>query len=364
MAETHYAQLTYEITQALNDVAATSDPVRRLVIVERARRTLAAWPASHFNYKRDEVDKMLAILDEAIADLRAAAGVNAFDLSFVATVEAPAIHEPLLPRPTPKEAIEQTLVAADLADQPDERMSLLAMALTGIDREAPALPSAWLDDTRRQVRATLDAEIEVDRKYRTLTSRVMHEAPRRARAADVRAVERLATEVRARDQALGARRQATVATLLAIVDEHLDAARRLRLQRDRWALRAADFGKYRLAITPSLDRLTLLKGALEDVRALAGSAPAALRSLERTAAAVLKSIAEVVPPQEFQTAHALLASAAQMADGAARIRREAAVSGDLTRAWDAASAAAGALMLTVRARAEMETVFRLPQLPQ
>ncbi len=364
MAETHYAQLTYEITQALNDVAMTNDPARRLAIVERARKTLAAWPGSHFNYKREEEDKMVGILDEAIADLRAASGVSNFDLSFVATTEVPSIHEPLLPLPTPKEAIEQTLLAADLAEQPDERMSLLTMVLAGIDRNAPVLPSAWLDNTRRSVQATLAAEIEIDRQYRTLASRVMDQSSRRARAADVRGVERLAAEVRATDKVLGGRRAATVTTLLAIVEEQLDAARRLRLARDRWALRAEEFRRYRGSLSAPLDSLALGKGALEDIRALAGSAPAALRSLETTAAAVLKAIAAIVPPAEFQPAHALLLSAAQMADGAARIRREAAVSGDLARAWDASSAAAAALMLTSRARAEIETLLRLPQLPQ
>ncbi len=364
MAETHYAQLTYEITQALNDVASTSSLTERLAIVERARRTLAAWPGSHFNYKRDEIDKMLALLDEAIADLRASAGVSNFDLTFVATAETPAIHEPLLPLPTPKEALEQTLLAATLADHPDERTSLLTMVLAGIDREASVLPSAWRDEVWRAVQATLAIEREVDRQYRLLTSRVMDQAGRRARAADVRGVERLAAEVRAKDQELGGQRPSTVDTLLAIVDEQLDAARRLRLARDRWALRAEDFRKYRVSITPPLDRLALLRGALEDVRALAGSAPTALQMLESTATAVLTVIAAIVPPQEFQTAHSLIASAAQMADGAARIRREAAVSGDLARAWDASSAAAGALMLMARARAEIEDVLRLPQLPQ
>jgi hypothetical protein len=214
------------------------------------------------------------------------------------------------------------------------------------------------------VRATLAEEVEVDRQYRSLTSRVMDLAARRARTADVRGVERLAAEVHARDKALGGRRPSSVDTLLTIVDEQLDAARRLRLARDRWELRAEDFRKYRVSITPPLDRLGLLKGALEDVRALAGSAPAALLMLETTAAAVLRAIGAIVPPQEFQSAHALLASAAQMADGAARIRREAAISGDLARAWDASSAAAGALMLMSRARSEIDAVFRLPQLPQ
>ena len=72
----------------------------------------------------------------------------------------------------------------------------------------------------------------------------------------------------------------------------------------------------------------------------------------------------VEPPEEFRNAHALLASAAQLALTAASIRREATLAGDLSRAWDASSAAAGALMLTTRAQTEMQTVSRLPRLPR
>jgi hypothetical protein len=43
---------------------------------------------------------------------------------------------------------------------------------------------------------------------------------------------------------------------------------------------------------------------------------------------------------------------------------EAALTGDLQRAWDASSAAAGALMLAARARTEFQSLFRLPRLDQ
>jgi hypothetical protein len=55
-------------------------------------------------------------------------------------------------------------------------------------------------------------------------------------------------------------------------------------------------------------------------------------------------------------------SAAQLADNAARIRREATLAGDIGRAWDASSAAAGALMLGARARSDIQTQLRPPQL--
>ena len=70
MADSHYAMLTVEIGQALNDLSLTTDPVRRLEIVERARQILGDWPAAHFNYKQAEISQMLVTLDEAIAELR------------------------------------------------------------------------------------------------------------------------------------------------------------------------------------------------------------------------------------------------------------------------------------------------------
>jgi hypothetical protein len=58
----------------------------------------------------------------------------------------------------------------------------------------------------------------------------------------------------------------------------------------------------------------------------------------------------------------LLVSAAQLSANAAQIRREATLAGDMTRAWNASSAAAGALMLAGRARSDMQAVVRPPQL--
>jgi hypothetical protein len=57
-------------------------------------------------------------------------------------------------------------------------------------------------------------------------------------------------------------------------------------------------------------------------------------------------------------------SAAQLADNAAKIRMEAALTGDIRRAWDASSAAAGALMLEAQARSQFKSLFQVPQLTQ
>jgi len=361
--ESHYAMLTAEIAQAINDVQTTDDPRQRLMIVERARRTLADWPASHYNYKQSEIGHMISMLDEAIAELRAQAGIQRFDLSFVASVSEPqSPREPLLPRASLRDIIEQVLTAARLSESSVERVSLMSSALVIIERDADILAGEWRTDVRRSTRASITMEIETDRAYHTLTSRMLGLAGQRAKAADVRGVERVMSDVRQRDEQLGRKRPETVTSLLAAIEAELDAARRLRLELDRWALREPDLRKYRAAVLTPLQRLDDLKPSLEDIKALAGSGPWALGNIERTTRAVLKAMSELEAPDELQPAHALLLSALQMAQNAAQIRREAALTGSVPRAWDASAAAAGSLMLSGRVRTEIRQVLRPPQL--
>jgi len=71
----------------------------------------------------------------------------------------------------------------------------------------------------------------------------------------------------------------------------------------------------------------------------------------------------ISPPEELTAAHAVFVSAVHMAENAARIRREATLASSVERAWDASSAAAGALMLGARARTDIRTQLRRPQAP-
>jgi hypothetical protein len=105
-----------------------------------------------------------------------------------------------------------------------------------------------------------------------------------------------------------------------------------------------------------------LRPSLEAVKALSGSAPATLNWIQRTVEQILLVAHSVAPPEELTAAHALLISAAQLAGNAAEIRRQATLGSDMTRAWDASSAAAGALMLGARAQSDMQNLMKLPQL--
>jgi hypothetical protein len=111
-----------------------------------------------------------------------------------------------------------------------------------------------------------------------------------------------------------------------------------------------------------MDLFAQLKPSLENIRSLSGSGPMTPATLQRRVARVLAVASAVVPPEEMVAAHALLVSAAQLAGNAAQIRREAVLASDMARAWDASSAAAGALMLGARARADIQSQLRLPQL--
>jgi hypothetical protein len=359
-----YALLTAEIGKVLNDVALTNDSARRLALVEQARRTLAEWPGRHYNYKAEEIGEMLEILDDAIADLRAAAGVTRFDLSFVAPNPLATVPEALLPPPSPRETIEGTLVAARLTESPDERMSLLSVALAAIERNSDGLPSDWRTYTRVAIELVIEAERRIERAYQALTTRTVARADAGARAADVMALERLLAEVHREDEKLGHKRPQAVGGLVSTVEDRLAAARELSLARERWSIRLPELRRFEPILGDQTERLARLKPVLENIRALAVSAPDAISALEQAGAGVLAVLQSLEAPEELRVAHALLVSAAQLATSAAQIRREAALAGDLTRAWDASAAAAGALMMVDRARAELRGALSLPQLAQ
>ena len=193
-AELDYAALSNRITETLNRVTNSAPTATRVALVEAARRTLAEWPASHYNYRRAEVQQMLSLLDEAIADLRAADGGDRFALNILAFTDPPKLTEPLLPPPTPKEAIEQTLSAARIVDTAANEEALLRTAVAAIDRTA-ALPVGWAATTRAAAMAQLIEERRIDRSYRLLTQRIMIAAGQQAQAADVRGLQRLAESI-------------------------------------------------------------------------------------------------------------------------------------------------------------------------
>ena len=358
--EEDYALLTGEIARALNEISLAANDARRLELAVEARRMLMDWPRAHFGYRSTDIRDMVALLDEAISGLRAAAGAEQFDLSFVAAVEPPAV--PLLPAPTLAQMIEQALAVAGVTDNSAERSSLLRSAVAIIDESREALPSDWAKRTRATAAEVLKSETNADTAYAQLARRSMASAASRAAAADVRGVDRVLLNIRQADKTLGGKRPEEIRSLIAAVEERLDATRRLRLARDRWDLRAGVLLDYRDRIAKSVEELHAIKDRLADIRSFAGPSPRVLTRLRRRVAAVLKRVEAIVPPKEVEAQHAMLTSACHLAAQAVDARERAVRAEDMQIAWDASSAAAGSMMLLARAWAEMQGSFKPPEL--
>lgn len=361
-AEPDYLVLSNTITKALNEVAFETEPAKRLAIVETARKMLAEWPQHHFNYRLNDVRQMLGLLDEAIADLRAAAASGSrFDLSLVAVNPPPPSTEPLLPPPTPVESVEQLLAASSQSDSPEDQRKLLSTALLKLTRDSATLPKAWVATTSAKVRGALDANVRVDQSYQAMIRRAIAQAEAAARRGDTRGIARVLESLRSADRTLGGKRPDAIAAAIAAIEAQLDSARRLNEARERWTARAPVLRGYSTAMSATLRTLRGLEPPLQDIKELAGSSRATLAFVERQAAGALKAMESIDPPEECRAAHALLVSSAHLANNAARIRRDATLAGDIARAWDASSAAAGALMLEAKATGEIQTLVSRPQ---
>jgi hypothetical protein len=388
--EAEYAALANDVAAALNDMALTSSLGLRLRIGELARQRLAAWARASYGYRMADVAQLSSLLDETIAETRASmgpAGVRSsdpelvaqldetiaeirasmgqpgdgarrFDLQLVAMV-APPPPVPMLPPPDARASAQQAIDAARLVDDPGERRSLLA----AVARVLSSSEEAWAPPLLASARTALDVEARVDQAYAQLTRTVIRRATLRAAEADVRGVQAAIADVLARDDGLGRRRPAEVSALLATLDARLDAARRLRLARDRWALLEPQYREYSRQVRGVLTAMRRLRPTMDDIRALAGpERQTLLRTQLRSEEASLR-LSRVTPPDDLRPVHALLGSAVKLASTACAQRMEAVQTGELQTAWAASSAAAGALMLVERAQEDLTRWLRPPSLP-
>jgi hypothetical protein len=358
--ESDFAVLSSQVAWALNEIGLTADPAKRLQLADRARRVLSDWERTSYGYRAKDVAELATFVDEIISELRAASGADSFELSFVANV-APPPSMPLMSSPSLRESIEQALTAARLTTEPAERIQLLRTAVGLLDT-ADLAADPWSAPLRTRATGELAAEMATERSYADLSERVLRAAAARAKAADARGLEALVGQVLKKDDELGRRRPNAVSALLATLDGKLDAARRLRLARDRWSLEVGAFRAYRRQIDDALNSWKLVGPAMEDVRSLAGPSPQALQRVEARIGEVRAGLAGVEAPAPLRSVQAMLASALQLAASASRLRRDAVTRQDMAVAWNASAAAAGALMLFDRADRELRAALKPPEL--
>ena len=353
-----FAAFSSEVAKTLNEVSQISDPSLRLSTAERARQKLADWPAAHYGYRIGEVRDALAVLDEVISQLRLSVGITRFDISLSAPLPAP--PPPPLPPPSDAELVEQFAAAASIAESPADRMSLLQTVLRLVDRAVGLLPGEWAERMRASVNGDLERERRTERAYDELRKTTLETAARLAARGSMLDLEKLRDKVRAEDQRLGGQRAGDIAALLATIDLEAASAVRLREARRVWQKRAPEFRRYRRAMNGSLKTFSDAVPALEQVKAMRGPQVTVITPLSKRLARSSKTVAKVRPPEELSSGHALIRSAWELADNALRLRADAVSQNSVDVAQRASSAAAGALMLYQRARADHQAAMEPP----
>jgi hypothetical protein len=357
--EDDFARLSNDVARVLNDVALTTEPHKALQIAEQARQTMADWPRQHYGYRQREVREIVSLLDEAISDLRAAAGVGAFDLSFVAmTADVPL--EPVHGMPSHRDMVLQLLAVANLADRPSEQVALLQSALTLISESTP--PSPEMTTLRRAIAKRIEQEISIDERYAALSRRWLAVAAEASARANVRDVEEVMARIAREDRRLGHRRPDAVQALNASLHAHLESARRLRLLRDQWLVRRASYRDYEKTVKSQIVQLVKAQPALDAIKRLEGPSPSTLRALRARLDGGAERLGRLTVAGDIRAAHDLLVEAWRFAETAVRTRQDAIGSADMSVAWRASSAAAGALLMLSRVQGEIRSLLEPPQL--
>jgi len=355
--EADFARFSAEMAEVLNQVSRTAEPRARLATAEQARRSLAEWPASHYGYRIGEVRQALDVLDEVISQIRVSLGQTSFDLSLSAPLSEP--PPPPLPPPSDAELVEQLVAASSLAESAVERLTLLESVLRVLDHAVGLLPEAWRDRVRRSAAADLAREQETQRAYGALRTRTLTTAAKLADRGSADDFDRLRRQVNDEHRRLGGEPSGDVAALLATIDLHAGGVQ-AREARKAWDKRAPIFRSYRRATNGSFDAFREAISSLEQVRRTGGPPLHVLAPVEARLTAAGRKVAGVTPPTELVSGHALILSAWQLAESALRMHRDAVASNNADLVQRASSAAAGALMLYERARADLTAAMAPP----
>jgi len=359
--EEDFAVLNNEVAQVLNDIALSTNRSRALAIATQARAALAEWPRQHHGYRQDEVREIVALIDESIANLRAVGGATNFDVSLVASTPAVPL-EPVLGMPSLREQLDQVMRLAAMAGNATDRVTLLQSALAMVNENGAGLVGTELTATRASIEARIRADFEVDRKYTRLAQQLTQRASRDAARARIASVEKTMNRLEREDSKLGKRRPELVESLRASIEASLGDARRLRLLRDQWVLRQALYRDYQRLVGGELLSLVKSQPQLEAIRRLDGPPLGILQSLQSRLSGGAERLQRVDVPEDLRVTHSNLVGAWRFAENAAKGRADAVSTGNVARAWEASSAAAGALMLLSQVQKGIQDLLELPHL--
>jgi hypothetical protein len=355
-----FAQLSNEVARVLNDIALSTDRTRALALAQQARDVLARWSQEHYHYREAEVRDILSIIDGSIAGLKGEA-TGRFELALVASTEQVA-PDSIRSLPPAQTQVMQLLHVADLMPRSTDRVSLLQTALALLEDSSVGIARSDASSLSATITGKIKHENQVDLRYARLTQQLSGEAAKAAEAARAVDVERVLAKIPVADAKLGGERPEVVQALRAAVEAKLDDARRLRLLRDQWIVRRRAYDEYQRRVGNQIIQLVKAQPLLESIRKLEGPAPDRLLSLNRRLRGGADRLQRQQVPAGMESVNDLLVGAWRFAETAANGRYEAVNSGNVTTAWSASSAAAGAMMLLSRAQDELRNQLEVPKL--
>jgi hypothetical protein len=361
-AESDYQRLTDEVAALLNDIALSTDRARALALAEQARKRLIEWPRTRYGYRQDDIRDIVSLIDGAIVRLAGGTPRTEFELAFVATTQ-PIELEPLAAMPTGREQLDQLVRVLDLTTTARDRMALMQSALALMADAGAGIDAAAVAGLRRRLETELRREMAVDRRYTELTRKLVTQATRAAAGAKIDDVERALNRVPREDERLGRRRPEVVQALTATLQVQLERARRMRLLLDQWSVRKSLFREYQRTVSSEILQLVKAREALDAIRTLEGPAPERLNALRVRLSGGAARLERLRIPDYLRPTHDLLVSAWRFAETAVNARTQAVLSGQLPRAWEASSAAAGSMMMLQRAQQELRALLEPPRLP-
>jgi len=359
--EEDFQLLSSDVARVLNEVAYSTDKAAALAAAEQARQTLADWPSKHFGYRERDVREVVALLDEAISDLKASAGRSDFALSLVAMPEETK-YEPVMGMPTLVEEIDDTFRVAKLMSRVSDKVALLQEVLALVKEAGPTLSDNASNRLRHLAEDEIRRESDIDQRYDAMSKRLLSSATKAAGQARIADVERVVKQLPKEDARLGGKRPEVVQALSASLRTQLESARHFQLMLDQWQVRRASNRAYQKAVGVQLLQLVKIEPSLEAIRKLSGPRPTALLTLKGRLDGGADRLQRMVVPDHLRATHELLVSAWRFAETAVDVRYSAVSSGNVAVALQASSSAAGALLMVERVKSETRALLEPPRL--
>ena len=354
--EAEYAAMTADVSRALGELPGVADVAARLRAAEAARERMRVWAERSYGYRRGDLEALEELFDVVLAELREDAGVTriAVELSANGLQRA---GEPLRPSPDTAESVELALKAASIADTGAERLAILKSA------EAVLTGAGGHDDLAARVRARTAAEEVAESRYGALVRSQVQQADAALGRGDPAAVAAIVEGLDARDLELGRMRPRLVRELRRQLDLTLSAARAYRAALDHYNAVRPTLIAYERRVRAALSTMDGLRPIIEAVREMRFTSFDRLGTAATRVEGASRALEAVTPPRDLEDVHATLVSGVYLAREAIGRRRTAAATAAGSFSRDAASAAAGALLLMGQARSDLVARLYPPKPP-